>query len=102
MSVQTQIDRINRNIANTYAVLAELGADMPAQQDSDNLAGTAGSVKKEDLDDIIDEQTELIAQIQAALVGKMGLGGLVSENWEFTLTDGTVVTKTVYRGDTND
>lgn len=45
MSVQTQIDRINQNVANTYAVLQALGADMPAQQNSDNLATTAGSTK---------------------------------------------------------
>lgn len=45
MSVQSQIDRIEQNIANTYAVLQVLGADMPANQNSDNLATTAGSVK---------------------------------------------------------
>lgn len=45
MSVQTQIDRINQNIANTYAVLGALGADMPAAQTSDNLAETAGTAK---------------------------------------------------------
>lgn len=45
MSVQSQIDRINQNVANTYAVLQALGADMPAQQNSDNLAATAGSAK---------------------------------------------------------
>ncbi len=45
MSVQSQIDRINQNVANTYAVLDALGADMPAEQNSDNLATTAGSAK---------------------------------------------------------
>lgn len=45
MSVQTQIDRINQNVANTYAVLQALGADLPAQQNSDNLAQTAGTTK---------------------------------------------------------
>lgn len=45
MSVQTQIYRIEQNVANTYAVLQALGADMPAQQNSDNLATTAGSAK---------------------------------------------------------
>lgn len=45
MSVQTQIDRINQNVTNTYAVLEALGADMPAEQTSDNLAETAGSAK---------------------------------------------------------
>lgn len=45
MSVQTQIDRINQNVASTYAVLAALGADLPAEQTSDNLAQTAGTTK---------------------------------------------------------
>lgn len=45
MSVQNQIDRINQNVANTYAVLSALGANMPAEQTSDNLAATAGTAK---------------------------------------------------------
>lgn len=45
MSVQTQIDRIGQNVANTYAVLSALGADMPTEQNTDNLAETAGSAK---------------------------------------------------------
>ena len=45
MSVQTHIDRINQNVANTYAVLSALGADLPAEQSSDNLASTAGTTK---------------------------------------------------------
>lgn len=45
MSVQSQIDRINQNVENTYAVLQALGADMPDEQNSDNLAETAGSAK---------------------------------------------------------
>lgn len=45
MSIQSEIDRIEQNIANTYTALSELGADMPTQQNSDNLPGTAESVK---------------------------------------------------------
>lgn len=45
MSVQNQIDRINQNVANTYAVLSALGANMPAEQTSDNLAAAAGTAK---------------------------------------------------------
>lgn len=43
MSVQSQIDRINQNVSNTYAVLAGAGADMPTEQNSDNLSATAAS-----------------------------------------------------------
>lgn len=45
MGVQTQIDRINQNVASTYAVLAAMGADMPTEQNSDNLMATAATVK---------------------------------------------------------
>ena len=45
MSIQNEIDRIAGNVANTYAVLEALGADMPAEQNSDNLFTTAGSAK---------------------------------------------------------
>lgn len=45
MSVQSQIDRINQNVADTYTALAEIGADMPSEQNSGNMAGTARTVK---------------------------------------------------------
>ena len=44
MSIQSEIDRIEQNVANTYSVLAEAGAPMPASMDSDNLAGTAAGI----------------------------------------------------------
>lgn len=45
MSVRNEIDRIQQNIANTYAVLSALGADTPTEATSDNLPTTAGNVK---------------------------------------------------------
>ncbi|MBQ2720445.1 MAG: hypothetical protein IJF23_02805, partial [Clostridia bacterium] len=45
MSIQTEIARISQNISNTYTVLSALGADMPTEQTSDNLALTAGTAK---------------------------------------------------------
>ena len=42
--VQDQIDRINENIADTYAVLETMGAAMPAKRNSDNMAATAASL----------------------------------------------------------
>lgn len=44
MSVQSQIDRINQNVANTYAVLEGYGATMPTERNSDNLSATAATV----------------------------------------------------------
>ena len=44
MSIQSEIDRINGNVASTYSALSEMGATMPAQQNSDNLPGTVRTV----------------------------------------------------------
>lgn len=45
MSIQTEVNRIEQNIADTYVVLSTLGADMPEVQNSENLVNTAGSAK---------------------------------------------------------
>lgn len=44
MSVQSQVDRIEKNIANTYSVLEGAGAEMPQARNTDNLAKTAASI----------------------------------------------------------
>ena len=44
MSIQEEINRIEQNVANTYIALNEMGATMPAKQNSDNLASTARTV----------------------------------------------------------
>lgn len=43
-SLVDNIDRIANNVANTYSVLNDMGAAMPDEANSDNLAGTAASV----------------------------------------------------------
>lgn len=45
MGIQRQINRIQQNIENTYAVMEALGADLPEEQTSDNLSATAGTAK---------------------------------------------------------
>lgn len=47
MSTQTQseLDRIVSNVAAAYTAAAEQGADIPAQQNTDNLAETIGAIK---------------------------------------------------------
>lgn len=49
MSVQTQLARISKNVADTYSALKVLGADMPDVQNSDNLARTVESAKVEEI-----------------------------------------------------
>lgn len=44
MSVQEEINRINQNIANTYSAMGEMGATLPAEQNSDNIASTVRSI----------------------------------------------------------
>lgn len=43
MSIQSEIDRISQNIADTYSVAESAGATMPTAQNSDNLAATVVS-----------------------------------------------------------
>ena len=45
MSIQSQIDRINENVANTYSLLDEVGADIPEIQNTNNLPDTVSSIK---------------------------------------------------------
>ena len=45
MSIQSEIERIESNIANTYSELEEQGADMPSARNSTNLAATAATTK---------------------------------------------------------
>lgn len=58
MSVKTEIDRLKQNVANAYAVLDAMGCDMPSEQNSDNLASTAGTSKvvRYDAQTLTDEQ----------------------------------------------
>lgn len=44
MSIQSEIERIEQNVANTYDALEEQGATMPTQKNSNNLAATARTV----------------------------------------------------------
>lgn len=44
MSIQEQIDRIAGNVADTYSVAESLGATMPSDMNSDNLARTVSGV----------------------------------------------------------
>lgn len=44
MSIQTQIDRIEQNVSNTYSVLADMGATMPEEQNTNNLPSTAANI----------------------------------------------------------
>lgn len=41
---QSELDRINQNIANTYSVLSEAGAATPTAANSENLAETAANI----------------------------------------------------------
>lgn len=44
-NIETAINKIKQNVANAYAVLYGMGAEPPAEETSDNLARTAGTVK---------------------------------------------------------
>lgn len=45
MSIQSEIDRISQNVVNTYSVLEDAGAVMPASLTTQNLPDTAASIQ---------------------------------------------------------
>jgi hypothetical protein len=45
MSVQSEIERIQKNVASTYSVLEQAGADIPQSRNTNNLSETAASIK---------------------------------------------------------
>lgn len=48
MSIQSQINRINSNVAAAYAAAQEKGASMPSQQNSANLVSAISSINAVD------------------------------------------------------
>ena len=44
MSIQSEINRINGNVAAAYAAAEGKGAEMPSSQNTDNLAQTVSSI----------------------------------------------------------
>ena len=46
MSIKTQIERISQNVSNTYSALEEMGATMPEEQNSSNMAATVLTVPR--------------------------------------------------------
>lgn len=44
MTIASEIQRIQTNIANAYTACSNKGATLPATQDSDNLATTIASI----------------------------------------------------------
>ena len=44
MSVQDEINRINQNIANTYSAMGDMGATLPQEQNSANMASTVRTI----------------------------------------------------------
>lgn len=45
MSISSEIDRINANVASAYSALEGVGADMPDQRNTDNLPWTVSTIK---------------------------------------------------------
>lgn len=44
-NLEKAMNKLRQNVANTYSALYEMGADAPAEENSDNLAATARTVK---------------------------------------------------------
>ena len=74
--VREELDRIDQNIANTYDVLEQAGAEMPQSRNSDNLPETAASIsavlygKKQSLTDEQKEQARQNLGIEGEFTGE--------------------------------
>lgn len=44
MSIQSEISRINGNVANAYSALSKKGATLPNTQNTNNLVSTINSI----------------------------------------------------------
>lgn len=75
MSVQSEINRIKSNVSNTYSNLEDMGADMPAEQNTENLAETVLTIKAVRFDEqtLTDSQkAQARTNIGAASAEKVG------------------------------
>ncbi len=52
MSIQTEIDRLSKNVSDTYTALEAKGATIPVQKNSDNLPSTVESIEPFNIDNI--------------------------------------------------
>lgn len=97
MSVQSQIDRIEQNVANTYAVLAGLGADMPTEQNSDNLAATAGTAKAVlySAQTLTEAQKAQVRENIGVSASGVADGSITPEKTSFIVCEGTGETETI-------
>lgn len=81
---QSELDRINQNIANTYSVLSEAGAATPTAANSENLAETAANIaavlynKDQGLSDTQKEQ----ARTNIGALAESELGNAVNDALE--------------------
>lgn len=69
MSVQSEIDRINANIASAYTAVDEMGGTLPAAQNSANLAGAVSSIPVGVTEERLEEA---LAAKQDAITGQPG------------------------------
>jgi hypothetical protein len=75
MSVQSEIDRINQNVSDTYSVLDEFGADMPETRNTANMSSTAASIKA-----VLYNKEQILTEEEKALVrSNIGIGDAKSK-----------------------
>lgn len=70
MSIQGQIDRLEKNVADTYDALSESGVDMPTQRVSANLAATAARV----IQTLLDKFADYLPLAGGTMTGNLAVG----------------------------
>lgn len=78
MSVESEILRIQHNIANTYAAVSEKGGEVPPQPTSANLAAAVESIQtgvtQEELDEALSAKQDALIGQPGQVVGFNGMG----------------------------
>ena len=104
MSISSEIDRINTNVANTYSALEGAGADMPAQQNTDNLPETVLTIKavRYDAQTLTDAQQSQ-ARTNIAALGESDVSlGIASDGLIYLFIKGVPVGTGIPQGQSGD
>ena len=104
MSITSEVERINSNVASTYSNLEGLGADMPSEQNTDNLPETVVSIKAVRYDaQTLTEEQQTQARTNIGALGKADISlGIASDGLMYIFLNGEPVGTGIAQGQSGD
>ena len=67
MSIQDEIIRINQNVADTYSALGDMGATLPEEQNTNNMANTVRTLSQGSTDNTLKVTAEINPETMNAI-----------------------------------